>query len=140
MQLWRTIRHNPCERWPQSSFRENLLWLVGGACIDVWTLLGCTHYRLFLQRVLQTADAGVPRRARAPGDRTPCSVSFRARSVDVGGNWSLTLAFEGEMPDLWILETTTEVYHAYAPFAHPGVVLRDYRGGVSITDAAKHWG
>ena len=51
-----------------AAFPENLLWLVGSVCVGVWTLLGRTHLRLFLQRVLQTIDAGVPRRSR-------CSVS-----------------------------------------------------------------
>jgi addiction module HigA family antidote len=45
------------------------------------------------------------------------------------------------MPCLWTIETTTEVLpmRMHNP-PHPGKVLRDYLGGVSITDAAKHLG
>ena len=45
------------------------------------------------------------------------------------------------MPCLWTIETTTEVLliRMHNP-PHPGEVLRDYLGGVSITDAAKHLG
>jgi addiction module HigA family antidote len=42
---------------------------------------------------------------------------------------------------LWIIETTIEVLlmRMHNP-PHPGEVLRDYLGGMSITDAAKHLG
>jgi len=45
------------------------------------------------------------------------------------------------MPWLWTIETTTEVLlmRMHNP-PHPGDVLRDYLGGVSVTDAAKHLG
>ena len=45
------------------------------------------------------------------------------------------------MPCSWIIETTTEVLlmRMHNP-PHPGEVLRDYLGGVSITEAAKHLG
>ena len=45
------------------------------------------------------------------------------------------------MPCLWTIETTTEVLlmRVHNP-PHPGKVLRDYLGGMSITDTAKHLG
>ena len=45
------------------------------------------------------------------------------------------------MPCLWTIEITTEalLMRMHNP-PHPGEVLRDYLGGVSITHAAKHLG
>ena len=62
-------------------------------------------------------------------------------SVDVSGNWRLTFAFESE--DAILVDY--QDYHGGISMRmfnppHPGTVLRDYLGSVSVTTAARHLG
>src|SRR5580658_10738992 len=105
--------------------------MASGARVSAGTLLGYTDCRLFLQRVLQTADAGIPCRARCSftgihsatlcgrrvgGSRRLADRTFRStpRHYDWDGNFRSDLGCESALQ--W------QPYAALCLLRSPGVV------------------
>ena len=62
------------------------------------------------------------------------------RAVRVSGNWRLTFAFEGEDAILVDYQDYHQELSMLFHPSHPGEVLKDYLGDMTVTEAAKRLG